>query len=1300
MKIKQSLNAILIFAITLSYAIINTNANAQSNPQVELTHHVWHENTFGDLRNIVQEKADINLLAFPKAKLVNAINVSDPQYLIDGDVGIYGGIGRVSINGSPSVITYYLGKAQSIKEILLYSGNVDTRSNQDFEIRLANNESNPGKLPAFPAEANFTSGDKIIGPNIGGYLSRFATKNNQPVTGDKKYDWIEFKIWRTYPSKAGSPAKNNNKSDGWTAFLEIQLLADPNDPSIFATEKERQIWKNKFAREKFLEKLNKSVGKDTVAAAKNINSLKLTINNLAKKFPDKYDAKKYKKLYDEFELKLSKIDLENTVNLSAEDYDKIIITLKEFAEFRKEALLANPLLNFDQLLFRRAKNGGLTANWISNAARGKHAYDNALATINPKKPQDEAKTIIENPNNSFVGDINLHWDADKILVTALSKDRTWQVFELNLNNAANTPPEQQLRQITPPIGSDVDNVEGCYVPDGSTIFISTANMMGVPCIDGSSQVGNIYRLEPDGKTIRQLTFEQDQDWCPVLLPNGRILYLRWEYIDTPHYFTRLLFHMNPDGTNQVEYYGSNSYWPNSLFYARPVPDSSTKFAGIVSGHHGTSRAGELVIFDVNKGRQEADGAIQKIPGYEKPVNPVIGDQIVDASFPKFLFPAPLDENYYIVSAKLTNGDQWALYLVDTFDNMLKLREESGYGLFEPTPIIKRPKPPTQPNRVKRESKESNVFVTDTYFGNGLKDVPKGTVKKFRIFAFNYGYRGIGSHDYFGMESCWDARRILGEVPVYEDGSASFIIPANTPLAIQPLDDKGRAVQLMRSWFVGMPGENQACSGCHETQNTGAPTKRTVAMGKSPTPITPFLGKERPFSFKYEVQPVLDRYCVGCHDGSEKHKNIPNFADKSAGHRGFSKSYHALHPFVRRPGPEGDYYILKPMEFHASSSELFQILEKGHYGVKVDADSMRRLYAWVDLNVPYFGTWAEVAERLNRKHVTGVAARATELRALYADIDLNPEVDPYAGVELPENIEFVKPQKVTLNYSAPSIPNWPFDQQTARNMQSKPKQVVKVNNETEIELAWIPAGKFVSGDNGGFADELPRKVAEVKKPFWMMTTEVTNRLYNQFDPKHDSRYIDQWSKDHTHPGYPANKPNQPVIRINWNRAAAFCEWLSVKTGKKFRLPTETEWEWACRAGTSTPMWYGDLKTDFGKFENLADRQTKKFVVRGVNPQPIHNPPDIEAFIPRADAVDDGNMIQQDVGSYEPNFWGLYDMHGSVAEWTSSDYSTTDLRKVVRGGSWRDRPKWSRSGLRRPYEQWQPVFNVGFRVVCEE
>ncbi|MCL2005487.1 MAG: SUMF1/EgtB/PvdO family nonheme iron enzyme [Planctomycetaceae bacterium] len=1265
--------------------------------QADITHQTWQQNNFNTMNDAVLANHDLNLLAFPGARLARATNVSDPHYLTDGDVGSLGGNGRSQVGGNPSVIVYYLGKPRKIQEILLYSANIDTRANQDFEIRLANS-GNSNRIPNFPAQPHFTSGDSIVGPDAGGFRSQIADRTGAPLFGEQLYDWIEFRIWRTWPARAGTPAKAESGANSWASFVELQVIGDPNDPELFNSEAERQAWLAAREAERFRRVLSEQVGEDVIKAIQDTESLRRAINHLSEQFPDEYDGRPFLARFEALIPRLT-----SARSQTAEEQARYLALAKEFADLRRDALLANPLLNFDQLLFRRAQNSGLVDNWISNAARGKGGYGNALATVNPRDPQGDARTIIENPNNSFVGDINLHWDADKMLVTALSPNRTWEIFELNIDGSG-------FRQITPTMGPDIDNVEGAYMPDGSFLFISTANMLGVPCIDGSSPVGNIYRLETDGKTIRQLTFEQDQNWNPVLLPNGRVKYLRWEYTDTAHYFTRLLMHMNPDGTNQIEYYGSNGYWPNSMFYTRPIPGSTTKFATIVTGHHGVARQGELHLFDVAKGRREAEGAIQQIPGFGKPVEPVIKDHLVDDSWPKFLFPAPLDENFLIVTARLTPGCQWSLYLVDTFDNLLKIREEPGYGLFEPTPIIKQDMPPVQVNRVDPTSMESTVFITDVYFGQGLPDVPKGTVKSLRVFEYNFGYRGIGSHDYIGMHSAWDARRILGEVPVYEDGSASFIIPANTPLAIQPLDEDGRAVQLMRSWMVGMPGETQSCNGCHEHQNTVTPNIRTTAMGRAPVRIEPFLEPERPFAFHREIQPVLDRYCVGCHDGEGNNAGRPNFADSSAGPYGFSGSYHALHPFVRRPGPENDYYIYRPMEYHTSTSELFIMLEKGHHGVEVDRDSMRRLHAWADLNTPYFGTWIEVAHRLNRVQlVTDVAARATELRSLYAGVELNPELEPYAHLKPLGKIEFIRPQEVQLDFSAPTVPNWPFDTATARRMQTKPNKQLKINNDLTIELAWIPSGQFVMGDDGGFLDELPRSATTIERPFWMMTTEVTNVLYQQFDPEHDSRFIDQWSKDHVHPGYPANKPHQPVIRVTWDRANDFARWLSEQTGKKFRLPTEAEWEWASRAGTATPMWYGGTEADFGKLENMADMQTRKFVVRGVNPMPVNNPPPHQAFIPRAEGVDDGNMIAEMVGMYQANPWGLFDMHGSVSEWTSSDYlpypfvereNDPLLRKVARGGSWRDRPEWSRSGIRRAYESWQPVYNVGIRLVLED
>ncbi|HYW78821.1 MAG TPA: formylglycine-generating enzyme family protein, partial [Thermoguttaceae bacterium] len=168
------------------------------------------------------------------------------------------------------------------------------------------------------------------------------------------------------------------------------------------------------------------------------------------------------------------------------------------------------------------------------------------------------------------------------------------------------------------------------------------------------------------------------------------------------------------------------------------------------------------------------------------------------------------------------------------------------------------------------------------------------------------------------------------------------------------------------------------------------------------------------------------------------------------------------------------------------------------------------------------------------------------------------------------------------------------------------------------------------------------------------------------------------------------------RVTWQQSMEFCRWLSDRTDRKFSLPTEAQWEWACRAGSRTDLWFGSIDDDFSKFGNLADasRQGK------MNP------------FPRADRFNDGHSITGPAGQYEPNPWGLHDMHGNVAEWTRSTYMPypydpadgrnaidNPARKVARGGSWRDVPARARSAYRVAYQPWQPVHNVGFRVIME-
>ncbi len=203
------------------------------------------------------------------------------------------------------------------------------------------------------------------------------------------------------------------------------------------------------------------------------------------------------------------------------------------------------------------------------------------------------------------------------------------------------------------------------------------------------------------------------------------------------------------------------------------------------------------------------------------------------------------------------------------------------------------------------------------------------------------------------------------------------------------------------------------------------------------------------------------------------------------------------------------------------------------------------------------------------------------------------------------------------------------------------------------------------------------------------------------------------KDQVKPGYLMDSPELPAIRISWEQAMAFCEWLSKRSGKRVLLPNEAQWEWACRAGAAGPAFYGDRNTDFSAYANLADASLSKLAVAGVDPQPIANPDKFWDFVPKEARFNDGTLHLAAVGHYQPNAWGLRDMIGNVCEWTLDDYRgypytpqnaagkpAQDVAKVVRGGSWSERPKDARASARWDYPAWQRVYNVGFRVVVVE
>ena len=1031
-----------------------------------------------------------------------------------------------------------------------------------------------------------------------------------------------------------------------------------------------------------------------------------------------FDAVKYLPILTELEQQVK----QGFGNIYSGD-EAVLVNAEKAVANKRAILLANPLLNGDKILTvryqlgnrdRRAmapELGTQSNNWSNQESARRKGFNADIVELSNLRDEVQIRTIYKPDNTSSIADLKLHWDGDRAMFTQTMSDNRWNVFEVKLNNG-------DCKKLIDNPEPDLEFYDGTYLPDGRIIANSNIGYQGVPCVNGSDPVGNMVLYTPQSKNLRRLTFDQDANWNPVIMNNGRVMYTRWEYTDLTHYYTRIVMNMNPDGTEQKALYGSGSMFPNSTFDVQPLPGYASAFVEIISGHHGVARSGRLILFDPAKARKGAAGMLQEIPHRNRPIVEEVKDRLVDGVWPQFIKPSPLNDTYFLVAAKLDKNDLWGIYLVDKFDNVTCLHKMEGEGYISPIAVRKTVTPPAIPDRVKLDDKQATVFIQDIYEGEGLKGIPRGTVKSLRLHAYEYAYVQTQSdHNWHGIQSGWDIKRMLGTVPVEEDGSVIFKIPANTPVSIQPLDKDGVAVQWMRSWLTGQPGEIVSCVGCHEDQNQIVIPKRVIASQKAPHALTPPEGGTRSFTFDLEVQPILDRACIACHNGEGKAFDLRG--GKKDG-RGYGTSYLNLHPYVHRQGGEGDMVVLYPYEYHPNTSELVRLLKKGHYNVQLTDAEWRKIYNWIDYNAPDKGYFnANVLKSFPYQGYDQIERRKqlTDKYAGGAGVDWKKEIADYAAqLKNKGEIKPVMPKKVSpVKEKVLKVKGWPFAPDRVKEMLADEKETVKVLEIApgiQMTFVRIPAGEFVMGSYHGEPDTYPTTKVKIDKAFWMGELEVTNQQYNTIFPQHDSRYVDQQWKDHVVPGYPANKPEQPVIRVSYNDAMEYCKILSQKTGLNITLPTEAQWEWACRGGSDEDFWFGNLNADFGKKDNLADVTTNKFAVSGVDPQPMS--PESPwykyyTFLPKAANVDDGSLVQVGGKKYEANPFGLYCMHGNVAEWTRSDYVPYPYKenpkkvseyKVVRGGSYIERPKYSTAYSRKGFYPYQCVFNVGFRVIIED
>lgn len=1015
--------------------------------------------------------------------------------------------------------------------------------------------------------------------------------------------------------------------------------------------------------------------------AVDIEGYKMAIDDIKKNFPDVELGKEWSESLETIESQRKELVL------GVEQGNKSIISKsKRLLENLDNTLLQNPLIKDKEIYMikREVKNprssmGGAIglspSNFQNNSEINspKSAWNNCLIKIDLSNKKTEE--VFKPQDGVIITDLEPHFSGEKLMYSSIGTNDRWHLFELDLNSG-------QTVQLTPEIYKDFDSFDGIYTPDGKYIFCATATFLGLPCTDGGNKMCGLFSYDPKTKESRQLTFDQDSNWEPVVKDDGQILYQRWEYADLPHSNSRVMFTMNPDGTTQLAYYGSNSYFPAAMFGARPIPNSGGKFVATVSGHHSVSRSGMLMIFDPSKGRKEADGVIAEIPHRGRKVQPIVRDRQSDGIWPQFLTPYPLNDKYHIVTMKATPTSLWGVYLVDTFNNLTLIYESEEHAILEPKLVENVVTPPVIPERIDRDSKTATVFIQDIYFGGGLKGIPRGEVKKLRVGSYDFSpLRQGGLLGTMGLDGPWDLKLINGEVDVEEDGSAMFTIPANTPIFVQPLDKDGKALQIMRSWFTAMPGEILSCLGCHEERNSIVQPKASIASQKEPQPIKPFQGVERGLSFEREIQPILDRACVACHNGTKTDR--PNFKKgvmlddwtSSIGGHGhasyagkFSESYYQLQRYVRRPGIESDIDMLAPMDVHADQTELFQILNSGHYGVELSKDEVAILAMWVDFNAQYHGRRKDISSY-------GITIPAYELRKKYAtvfgyDFKENDVIAPDKGEiepEHPERIDMPIGDTTTIKdwprYDGESIASYTANDQV---WSGEYQRSIDLGDGVTLDMIKVPAGEYkMGGDN---MNEQPISRQKIDNHFWIGKYEITNEQYAQFNKEHDSRYEHRHGYQFGRLGYALNKDEQPVVRVSWNDAMAFCDWLSEKTGLKVTLPTEKEWEWAARSGSSTPYPFGKMGCDYTKYANMGDVTLKEYAACTSykfyeSAKVIDNASRYDDWVPRDTIYNDGEFVSSPVGRYRSNAWDLYDMHGNVWEWTLSEYKRNRLRNAV-------------------------------------
>lgn len=466
-----------------------------------------------------------------------------------------------------------------------------------------------------------------------------------------------------------------------------------------------------------------------------------------------------------------------------------------------------------------------------------------------------------------------------------------------------------------------EDMDPCYLPDGNIVFVSTRCQYGTLCDAPDVFVTTtIFRMNRDGSKMKQLSFGSLNEFTPVVLPDGRIIYSRWEYVDKGAVSTKCLWAMRPDGSGSLEIYGNDIASPTTMIQARPIPGKPGEYVMLGTPHCPQGQIGTVIKLDMSKNIRTSepmtyvskDIDIKFEPGFDFCID---GEWSRDKSGKKgrlFSDPYPLTENSFLVSRKKP-GKEWKdataydLVWLDEKGNETPLYKDSKISCFHPFPLKNRKRPPVLPSTLNPELAKKGLatcVVTDIY--HGLENIERGAVKFIRIleqvprpWAARRTWDGDGydqQHACITKDTHLGLKVQHGIVPVEKDGSAHFMVPANKNIFFQALDENHMAVQTERTFVNYMPGESSSCIGCHETPNSSPMNMSQsypLALKRAPSEMESQPGEtsgQRPLDFATDVQPVLDQHCIKCHSGDNPKGGLYLIGQQT---NHFSVSYESL-----------------------------------------------------------------------------------------------------------------------------------------------------------------------------------------------------------------------------------------------------------------------------------------------------------------------------------------------------------------------------------------------------------------------